>query len=159
MDASSGLAHTLTTPPANAHDVTEAHKLLHGRETDVFVDSGYRGVHKRQQVKDAHPSVSWHVAIMPGKRRRLDVARDVDRLTDELERTKARIRSKVEHPFRIIKRQFGHVKARYRGLKKNTAQLHTLFALANLCGWCARGSCNLPEHRCARGSGQSGTSR
>jgi IS5 family transposase len=49
---------------------------------------------------------------------------------------KAHIRAKVEHPFRVIKRQFGHVKVRYRGLAKNTAQLHTLFALATL--WLAK---------------------
>ena len=53
-----------------------------------------------------------------------------------LEKTKAAIRAKVEHPFRIIKRQFGYVKVRYRGLKKNTLQLKTLFALSNL--WTAR---------------------
>ena len=53
-------------------------------------------------------------------------------LTEQLERLKASIRAKVEHPFRVIKRQFGYVKVRYRGLAKNTAQLHTLFALANL---------------------------
>ena len=46
------------------------------------------------------------------------------------------MRAKVEHPFRVLKRQFGHMKVRYRGLVKNTAQLHTLFALANL--WMAR---------------------
>ena len=57
-------------------------------------------------------------------------------LIDELERLKASIRAKVEHPFRVIKRQFGYVKVRYRGLKKNTAQLFTLFALSNL--WMAR---------------------
>lgn len=51
---------------------------------------------------------------------------------DKLEHVKASIRAKVEHPFRVIKRQFGHVKVRYRGLAKNTAQLHTLFALSNL---------------------------
>jgi IS5 family transposase len=55
---------------------------------------------------------------------------------DQLEQIKARIRAKVEHPFRVIKRQFGHTRVRYRGLKKNTAQLHTLFALSNL--WMAR---------------------
>jgi len=49
---------------------------------------------------------------------------------------KSSIRAKVEHPFRVIKRQFGYVKVRYRGLMKNTAQLHTLFALSNL--WMAR---------------------
>ena len=57
-------------------------------------------------------------------------------IQDELEQVKARIRAKVEHPFRVIKRQFGHVKVRYRGLAKNTAQLHTLFALSNL--WMVR---------------------
>lgn len=59
------------------------------------------------------------------------------KLVDELERVKARIRAKVEHPFRVIKRQFGHLKVRYRGLMKNTQQLHTLFALSNL--WMVRG--------------------
>ena len=57
-------------------------------------------------------------------------------LTEQLEKVKAGIRARVEHPFRVIKRQFGHIKVRYRGLAKNTAQLHTLFALANL--WMAR---------------------
>ena len=69
---------------------------------------------------------------------RVDKSRQVDQLTDQVERIKASIRAKVEHPFRVIKRQFGQVKARYRGLKKNTAQLNTLFALSNL--WMARRS-------------------
>ncbi len=52
------------------------------------------------------------------------------------ERRKASIRAKVEHPFRVIKRQFGLVKVRFRGLQKNAAHLLTLFALSNL--WMAR---------------------
>ncbi len=56
----------------------------------------------------------------------------MDALIDQLERIKARIRAKVEHPFRVLKQQFGYVKVRYRGLKKNTAQIVTLFALSNL---------------------------
>ena len=76
--------------------------------------------------------------MRPGKRRHLDKTKRVEQLIDQLERIKASIRAKVEHPFRVIKRQFGHVKVRYRGLKKNTAQLHTLFALSNL--WMARRS-------------------
>ncbi|SDY84740.1 transposase, IS5 family [Delftia lacustris] len=71
-----------------------------------------------------------------GKRRALDKDNAIDALIDKVEKLKAGIRAKVEHPFRVIKRQFGHVKVRYRGLKKNTAQLHTLFALSNL--WMAR---------------------
>ncbi|WP_240636189.1 transposase, partial [Caldimonas tepidiphila] len=70
-------------------------------------------------------------------RNKADGARKVDALVEQLERLKAGIRAKVEHPFRVIKRQFGHVKVRYRGLKKNTAQLYTLFALSNL--WMVRG--------------------
>ena len=60
----------------------------------------------------------------------------MDALTDLLEKIKAGIRAKVEHPFRVIKCQFGYGKVRYRGLKKNTLQLKTLFALSNL--WMAR---------------------
>lgn len=71
-------------------------------------------------------NVRWNIAMRPGKRR------ESNRLIDELERLKASIRAQVEHPFRVIKRQFGHVKVRYRGLAENTAQLHTLFALSNL---------------------------
>ena len=61
----------------------------------------------------------------------------ISALQEQIEQVKSKIRAKVEHPFRVIKRQFGHVKVRYRGLSKNTQQLHTLLALANL--WMARG--------------------
>ena len=60
----------------------------------------------------------------------------IDALIDKVEKIKASIRAKVEHPFRVIKRQFGYVKVRYRGIKKNTLQLKTLFALSNL--WMVR---------------------
>ena len=97
-------------------------------------DAGYQGAGKRPDARD---SVRWNIAMRPGKRRLLDKTRLIDDLTDQLERLKASIRAKVEHPFRVIKRQFGHVKVRCRGLAKNTAQLHNLFALSNL--WMARG--------------------
>ncbi|MCE2658543.1 MAG: IS5 family transposase [Rubrivivax sp.] len=133
VDAESGLVHTVRGTAANVNDVVEANSLLHGAETDVFADAGYQGAGKRPDAKD---DVTWHVAMRPGKRRALDKTQPVDRLIDEIERLKASMRAKVEHPFRVIKRQFGHVKVRYRGLKKNTAQLRTLFALSNL--WMAR---------------------
>jgi IS5 family transposase len=76
------------------------------------------------------------VALRPGKRKALDTSTPLGAVVDKLEHVKASIRAKVEHPFRVIKRQFGHVKVRYRGLAKNTAQLHTLFALSNL--WMVR---------------------
>jgi len=135
VDAESGLVHTVTTTPANAHDVTQAHALLHGEEEIVFGDSGYRGVDKREEVQQ-HPSIDWQVAMMPGKRKALDKARPSNVLKDKLEKIKASIRAKVEHPFRVIKCQFGHRKTRYRGLAKNTSQLQMMFALSNL--WMVR---------------------
>lgn len=133
VDADSGLVHSVRGTSGNVNDVVEANSLLHGQETDVFADAGYQGAHKRPDAKE---DVKWHVAMRPGKRKLLDKTDPVDALTEQIERIKASIRAKVEHPFRVIKRQFGHVKVRYRGLAKNTAQLHTLFALANL--WMVR---------------------
>ena len=133
-DAESGLVHTVRGTAANVNDVVEANSLLHGEEADAFGDAGYQGAHKRA---DAQPGVDWHVAMRPGKRRALDKSKPIQAMVDEVERIKASIRAKVEHPFRVIKRQFGFVKVRYRGLKKNTAQLTTLFALSNM--WMARG--------------------
>ena len=72
-----------------------------------------------------------------GKRRALNKDKQADALIDQAEKLKAGIRAKVEHPFRVIKRQFGFIKVRYKGLKKNAAQLMTLFALSNL--WMVRG--------------------
>ncbi|MDE2094745.1 MAG: IS5 family transposase [Burkholderiales bacterium] len=133
VDAESGLVHTVRGTSGNVNDVVEANALLHGDETEAFADAGYQGAHKRP---DAKSGVRWNIAMRPGKRAALDKTKRVDQLIDQLERLKASIRAKVEHPFRVIKRQFGHVKVRYRGLKKNTAQLSTLFALSNL--WMAR---------------------
>ena len=134
VDADSGLVHTVVGTAANVNDVTQAHALVHGEETDVFADAGYQGVDKRAQTQGL--DVNWHVAMRPGKRKALDKSTPRGAILDQLEQVKARIRAKVEHPFRVIKRQFGHVKVRYRGLLKNTAQLHTLFALSNL--WMVR---------------------
>jgi IS5 family transposase len=91
-------------------------------------------VDKRAETQGIN--VNWHVAMRPGKRKALDKSTAMGAILDQLEQVKASIRAKVEHPFRVIKRQFGHVKVRYRGLAKNTAQLHTLFALSNL--WMVR---------------------
>jgi transposase, IS5 family len=135
-DADSGLVHSVASTAANAHDVTQAHALLHGEEADVFADSGYRGVEKREEIQAQHPEVNWHIAMMPGKRKALDKHTPLGAILEKLEQTKASIRAKVEHPFRVIKRQFGYVKVKYRGLAKNTANLMTLFALSNL--WMVR---------------------
>jgi transposase, IS5 family len=133
-DAESGLVHTVRGTSGNVHDVTEGNSLLHGQESVAFGDAGYAGIEKRP---DAKPDVEWHIAMRPGKRKALDKDDPADALIDKAEKIKAGIRAKVEHPFRVIKRQFGFIKVRYRGLRKNTQQLFTLFALSNL--WMVRG--------------------
>lgn len=136
VDADSGLVHTVVGTAANAHDVTQASALLHGQETEVFGDSGYRGVHKRDEVIEDRPGVHWHVAMMPSQRKALAKDTPMGAILEAMEKTKARIRAKVEHAFRVIKCQFGHRKTRYRGLVKNTHQLRVMFALSNL--WMVR---------------------
>ncbi|KVT49594.1 IS5 family transposase [Burkholderia ubonensis] len=110
--------------------VTHARALVHGDEAEVFADAGYQGVDKREETQDI--KVQWHIAMRLSKRRPLNKDTALGELLEQCEKLKARIRAKVEHPFRVIKRQFGHAKVRYRGLMKNTQQLHTLFALSNL---------------------------
>ena len=123
VDTDSGLVHTVIGTAANVHDVTQANALLHGKESSAHGDA------KRP---NARQDIRWYIAMRPGKRRSLSKANAMNAVAEKIEKLKAGVRAKVEHPFRVIKRQFGHVKVRYRGLKKNTAQLHTLFALSNL---------------------------
>ena len=132
-DAESGLVRTVRGTSGHVSDIAEANTLLHGEESLAFGDAGYQGVEKRP---DASADVTWLVAMRPGKRRTLNKDNEADALLDKAEKLKSKVRAKVEHPFRVIKRQFGFVKVRYRGLKKNTAQLFTLFALSNL--WMVR---------------------
>lgn len=129
VDAQSGLVHTLIGTAANVSDVTQAQGLLHGEETAVFGDAGYQGVEKRAENTGA--PVEWHIAMRPGKRRALPDTPLGD-LQEQLERAKASIRAKVEHPFHVVKNLFRHRKTRYKGLAKNTAQLFSLFGFANL---------------------------
>jgi IS5 family transposase len=139
VDAESGLVHTVHTTAGNEHDVTQAHQLLHGQEQTVYADSGYRGVQKREEVQNQKHQPQWHIAMMPSKRKALKTMAAQSLLAatlEKIEKLKASIRAKVEHPFRVLKCQFGYRKTRYKGLAKNTAQITTLFALANL--WMVR---------------------
>jgi IS5 family transposase len=133
VDADSGLVHTVTTTAANEADVAQVADLLHGKEEDVYADSGYRGAPARVGRED----LNWHIAARPSDIARMPEGKAKTRVRKE-EHRKASIRAKVEHPFRVIKRQFGLMKVRFRGLRKNTAHLVTLFALSNL--WMARRS-------------------
>jgi IS5 family transposase len=131
LDTDSGLVHTVRGTAGNVNDVIEGNSLLHIGESVVFVDAGYQGAAKRP---DARAGVRWRIAMRSGQRRALDKDNAIDARIDRTEKLKASVRARVEHPFRVIKRQFGHVKVRYRRLKKNIAQL---VALSNL--WMVRG--------------------
>lgn len=133
VDDVSGLVHHVECTAANVADVTQVHKLLHGRETTICGDSGYTGADKREELQRV--DAGFRIAEKPSKLRAMKNQRD-RRYAERWEHCKASLRAKVEHPFRVIKRQFGYVKVRYRGLAKNSAQVLTLFALSNL--WMAR---------------------
>ena len=128
VDADSGLVHTLIGTAANVADVTQANALLHGQETLAYGDAGYQGADRRPDARD---NVAWKISMLPGKRKALPTTK-LGRLLEQLEAAKAQMRAKVEHPFHVIKNLFGHRKTRYKGLAKNTAQLYSLFGLANL---------------------------
>ena len=123
-DAETGVVHSTT--PANVHDVTEAHRLLHGGENRVWGDAGYQGVDKRLENRES--DVEWLVAMRPGRRRQLEPG-SYEAL---MEKRKASTRAKVEHPFLYVKRHFGYAKVRYRGLAKNTQRLMLLLGMTNL---------------------------
>lgn len=121
-----GLIHSVDTSAANAHDITATGRVLHGEESRVWGDSGYTGAEKREELKDRE--VEWHIAMKPSKQRNLPGRDSVRRV----EKIKAQIRAKVEHPFLYIKRIFGYSKVRYRGLAKNTERLCLLAGFTNL---------------------------
>ena len=129
VDAHSGLVHTVISTAGHVSDISQAQALLHGEETVAFGDAGYQGVEKREENMEM--PVTWHVAMRQGKRRALDGSPESEQ-TEWLEQAKASIRAKVEHPFHVVKNLFQHRKTRYRGLTKNSAQLFSLFGLANL---------------------------
>lgn len=131
VDAKSGLVHRVSGTAANVADIAQTHALLHGQEKEVYADAGYLGVEKREEITARHPNLQWHVAAKRGKVKALAEGLIKD-LTLQLEKAQAQVRARVGHPFHIIKNLFQHRKVRYRGLSKNTAQLYSLFALANL---------------------------
>jgi IS5 family transposase len=136
-DAASGLVHSVLATAANESDVVHAEEVLHGSEDSVFADSGYTGIEKREEIVQAQATgtirsdIKWYVAEKRGKVEKLESGHLKD-LKVSLERYKAKIRARVEHPFHVVKNLFKHKKVRYKGLAKNAAQLFSLFGLANL---------------------------
>jgi IS5 family transposase len=129
VDKDSGLFHSVVVTPANVHDLTPAADLLHGEETMVYADAGYQGIEKRGEMQGR--GIGFRVAMRPGRRRVLADTPE-GRLDDLVETAKANIRAKGEHPFRVIKQQFGFQKTRLRGMLKNRCKVNVLAALSNL---------------------------
>ena len=136
VDAASGLVHSVVSTAANVHELNTAADRVHGEERVIYGDSGHIGIEKREAFKDCEAEM--RIAIKPGQRRVLPDTPE-GRLLDLMEAAKAHVRAKVEHPFRIIKSQFGFRKVFYRGIRKNNLKLTMLFALANL--WMVRERC------------------
>ena len=126
-DAGTGYVHSVTCTAANVHDLDEAVNLVRDDDEVVYCDAGYQGAHKRPEIaEDEHRSrVEWRVAARKG------VLKTMSEHDRAIESRKASVRAKVEHPFLVVKRDFGFTKTRYRGIGKNLNHLQMLFASAN----------------------------
>ena len=123
-DAEHGLVHTLVCTAANVHDATVVGELLHGQEEAMYGDSAYQANELKQMAKDC--GMEYKVC------ERAKRGRPLTERQKQRNRAISRIRAFGEHPYLVVKRLWGHVKVRYRGIAKNYAQMCTLFALANL---------------------------
>ena len=124
VDSQTKLIHSVVATAANVHDSRVLPDLLHGEETRVWGDSAYSG--QGQAIADRAPRAK---DFTQAKGHRYRPLTDEERARN---RNKSRVRSKVEHQFGIIKRQFGFTKVRYRGLDKNAHRLFVACALSNL---------------------------
>ena len=124
VDRRTKVIHAVAASAANVHDATCLGQLLHGEETEVWGDSAYQG----QGALIARHAPNARDMTHRRYRR--------NGVVDERERAKnwakSSVRAKVEHPFLVIKRIFGFVKTRYRGLDKNANRLFVACALTNL---------------------------
>jgi IS5 family transposase len=134
VDCGTGYVHTVTATAASVHDIAETHKLIRKDDNVIYGDSGYLGIEKRDEIKgDEHlRNIDYRINRRPSSITKVygkGPGRDFEKY---LEYKKSSVRSKVEHPFKIIKNTFGYTKCVYRGIQKNLTRLHVLFASANL---------------------------
>lgn len=132
VDAGSGYVHSIETTSANVHDISVASKLLRDDDNVVYGDSGYLGLEKREEIRtdEKFSKIDYRINRRKGSiRKGSKFSQDWEKY---IERQKSSVRSKVEHPFLIVKKLFGYSKVAYKGLKKNTHRFYLLFASANL---------------------------
>lgn len=126
-DAGTGYVHSVTATAASVHDLDQVADLVRDDDEVTYADAGYQGVEKRPDIAgdERRSRIEFRVAARKGRLAKMAAhERDV-------ESRQAGVRAKVEHPFLIVKRDFGFTKTRYRGIAKNLNHLHVLFASAN----------------------------
>jgi IS5 family transposase len=124
MDSKETLVHSVVTVAASVVDAQMLPKLRHGEEKKVWGDTAYQG--QTDAIHEAEPEAQDMT------NRRIKFENYMGEEANRKNTTKARVRDKVEHPFRILKRNFGFAKVRYRGLWKDHQRLCAAFALVNL---------------------------
>lgn len=133
VDAGSGYVHTITATSANEHDITETAKLVREDDAVVYGDSGYLGIEKREDIKSDNNlrQKDYRINKRPSQNKITALYKGTN-WDKQIENRKSSTRCKVEHPFLIVKRQFGYSKVSYRGIAKNLNRFFMLFASANL---------------------------
>lgn len=134
VDRDTGCVNKEKTTAANIHDVTKVPDLMEGTEEELYGDSGYLGVQNRKEAIRTNSSgqeIKYEICARPSSLKKHYSGKEYDEIV-KAEHAKSSVRCKVEHVFSIIKNRFHFKKTRLRGLKKVDAQLHMLFALANL---------------------------
>ena len=132
-DKNTGIVHHVKVTAANVHDVTVVSDLLYGEEETVHGDSGYTGAEKRDDAIKRNTKgkkIKYKINRKPSTIKKL--SKSGKYAAKKREKAKSSVRAKVEHIFAVVKKLFGYRKTRYRGLKKQTAKLNMMFALANL---------------------------
>ena len=124
VDSKSGLAHTLICTTASVHDSQVADELLHGNEREIYGDKAYSNKERKRNF--ISKGIRWRVSIKAARGKGLTAQEQA------WNRSRSRIRSRVEHGFGVIKHLWGYRKVRYKGLFKNQSQLFALFTLSNL---------------------------
>jgi len=124
VDSKEGIVHTAAATAANISDSRVLPDLLHGGERTVWGDGAYHG--QGAVISEKAPMAQDMTC------RRTKYKNYVDELQRKKNRTKSRVRSKVEHVFRVMKRQFGFERVRYRGLAKNANRMFACLALVNI---------------------------
>ncbi len=138
VDAGTGYAHTITGTAANVHDIEETPKLIREDDEVVYGDSAYLGAEKREEIQqDEHlQQVEFRANKRPSSNKTPETYEGIN-WDKQIEKQKSAVRSKVEHIFLLVKKQFGYAKVAYRGIEKNLNRCYVLFASANLL-LCAR---------------------